>query len=75
MRTILIGLIRAYQLLLSPLLGRHCRYHPTCSAYTMEAIKKHGATRGSALGARRIARCHPWSEGGPDPVPGARSDG
>lgn len=65
----LAALIRAYQLAISPLLGRRCRYHPTCSEYTSEAIAKHGALRGLRLGLRRVTRCHPWAEGGHDPVP------
>ena len=66
---LLSGLIRAYQVILSPLLGRHCRFHPTCSSYALDAVRMHGAARGSALALRRIARCHPWSPGGVDPVP------
>ncbi len=67
----LLGAVRGYQKLVSPLLGSNCRYHPTCSQYTYEAIEIHGAGRGSWLGAKRIARCHPFHEGGVDPVPGA----
>lgn len=62
-------LIKLYQLTLSPLLGTRCRYHPTCSAYTQEAITKHGLFRGAFLGLRRLSRCHPFHEGGIDPVP------
>jgi len=68
---VLLGLVRAYQKALSPLLGRNCRYHPSCSRYTYEAIEIHGALRGSWFGARRIGRCHPFHEGGFDPVPGS----
>jgi putative membrane protein insertion efficiency factor len=64
-------LIRGYQLLISPLLGPNCRYYPTCSAYAMQAVEIHGALRGGWLALRRIARCHPWHEGGYDPVPAA----
>jgi putative membrane protein insertion efficiency factor len=66
---VLSALISAYRRWLSPLLGRHCRYEPTCSAYALEAIQRHGARRGAWLGARRIARCHPWAPGGVDRVP------
>jgi hypothetical protein len=61
--------IRGYQRYLSPFLGSHCRFFPTCSAYALEAIQTHGTARGIALGLRRIARCHPWHPGGFDPVP------
>jgi putative membrane protein insertion efficiency factor len=63
--------IRAYQLLLSPLLGRSCRFWPSCSHYTATCIETHGALRGSWLGLRRIARCHPFHPGGYDPPPAA----
>ncbi len=72
MKTFLRALIRSYQWFLSPLLGPNCRFHPTCSSYALEAIEQHGALRGSWLGVRRICRCHPWNEGGYDPVPGPR---
>jgi len=62
-------LIRLYQLTLSPLLGTRCRFHPTCSAYTYEAIQRHGFLMGAALGVRRLFRCHPFHAGGIDPVP------
>tara|TARA_B100001769_G_scaffold164066_1_gene128953 strand:- start:57 stop:278 length:222 start_codon:yes stop_codon:yes gene_type:complete len=61
--------IKLYQILLSPLLGQSCRYHPTCSQYTIEAIEKYGPVKGIWLGAKRIARCHPWGGSGHDPVP------
>ncbi|HUR42091.1 MAG TPA: membrane protein insertion efficiency factor YidD [Verrucomicrobiae bacterium] len=71
MRTVLLALIRGYQLALSPLLGPRCRFHPSCSAYAAEALQVHGTLRGSVLAARRVARCHPLNEGGLDPVPPA----
>jgi hypothetical protein len=71
MSRILIGLIRLYQYLLSPLLGDRCRYHPTCSDYACEAIRTHGPLRGMGLVGRRLLRCHPWAAGGWDPVPPA----
>ncbi|MFO0892922.1 MAG: membrane protein insertion efficiency factor YidD [Isosphaeraceae bacterium] len=64
---ILIGLIRAYQWTLSPLLGQVCRFHPSCSRYMVEALRKYGLVRGLARGLRRLSRCHPWNPGGYDP--------
>jgi|TARA_Y100000816_G_C25847573_1_gene442809 hypothetical protein len=61
--------IKLYQILLSPLLGQSCRYHPTCSQYAVEAIEKYGPIKGIWLGIKRIARCHPWGGSGHDPVP------
>jgi putative membrane protein insertion efficiency factor len=61
--------VRAYQLLLSPFTGGGCRFEPSCSAYAIEALERHGAARGLALAIRRIARCHPFSRAGVDPVP------
>ncbi len=69
MRTILIAFIKAYRYLLSPFLGNHCRFHPTCSEYAETAIRRFGPLRGTWLGIRRLGRCHPWHEGGIDPVP------
>ncbi|MEJ7813264.1 MAG: membrane protein insertion efficiency factor YidD [Gemmatimonadaceae bacterium] len=69
MRTVLVALVRGYQLALSPLLPPSCRYLPSCSAYAIEALEKHGAARGAWLAARRIGRCHPFRPGGYDPVP------
>ncbi|MFO1429377.1 MAG: membrane protein insertion efficiency factor YidD [Candidatus Competibacteraceae bacterium] len=69
MRQCLILLLRAYQLVLSPLLGNHCRFYPSCSHYAVEAIERHGPWRGSLLAVRRLLRCHPWHPGGIDPVP------
>ena len=64
-----IFLIRAYQFLISPLLGNCCRFHPSCSRYTVEALQAHGSFLGSYYAMRRILRCHPWHEGGYDPIP------
>ncbi len=69
MKTILLTLIRGYRLLLSPWLGSACRFEPTCSLYALAALEKHGAAAGSYLMLRRLARCHPWCDGGHDPVP------
>ena len=63
----LIGLVRIYQRTLSPLVGRQCRFHPTCSNYMIGAVERYGAVRGCFRGLRRIARCHPWHPGGVDP--------
>ena len=69
MKLLLLAIIRFYQLVLSPMLGSNCRFYPSCSAYTAEAIQKHGSLKGIYLGAKRISRCHPWNAGGFDPVP------
>ncbi|MDD9741996.1 MAG: membrane protein insertion efficiency factor YidD [Marinovum algicola] len=61
--------VRVYRLIFSPWVGHNCRYHPTCSAYAMEALEKHGALRGGWLTLRRLLRCHPWGRGGIDNVP------
>ena len=63
-------LVRAYQLLISPVLGPRCRFAPTCSEYAVEALANHGALRGTWLAARRVSKCHPWGGSGYDPVPG-----
>lgn len=65
----LVGLIRAYQLVISPALPPACRFTPTCSQYALEAVRRHGALRGSWLALRRLARCHPFNPGGIDAVP------
>lgn len=65
----LMTLVRAYRLLLSPWLGSSCRFEPTCSAYSLKALERHGAAAGTYLTAARIVRCHPWCDGGFDPVP------
>jgi putative membrane protein insertion efficiency factor len=69
MRLVLIGLLRAYRAVISPLYGQVCRYHPSCSAYALQAVTEHGAVRGTWYAARRLLRCHPWAAGGYDPVP------
>jgi len=63
----LIGLVRLYQISISPLIGRHCRFQPTCSRYFIDAVRKYGAVRGAIKGVWRICRCHPWNPGGWDP--------
>ncbi|HEY6511614.1 MAG TPA: membrane protein insertion efficiency factor YidD [Burkholderiaceae bacterium] len=68
-RRSLIGAVLAYRFALKPWLGNACRFEPTCSAYTLEALRRHGAMAGTALGSARLLRCHPWCEGGHDPVP------
>jgi len=69
-----LWLLRGYQLAISPLLGRNCRYLPTCSEYAREALETHGLLRGGWLSLRRLARCHPWGGQGYDPVPGDKAD-
>lgn len=69
MRRIVTTLIRGYQRFISPLLASNCRFHPTCSQYTLEAVERYGAAKGLWLGAKRIGRCHPFNPGGYDPVP------
>ena len=75
MQRLLIAIVRAYRLLLSPWLGGACRFSPTCSVYAIEALQTHGAAQGSYLTLRRLARCHPWCAGGHDPVPPAAGVG
>lgn len=67
--TLMILLVRLYQVTLSPFIGGHCRFFPTCSHYAVEALQEHGAMRGSWLAARRVLRCHPFGGRGFDPVP------
>ncbi|WP_104105096.1 membrane protein insertion efficiency factor YidD [Nocardioides sp. 616] len=69
MKYLLIGLLRLYRAFISPLYGQVCRYHPTCSAYALDAVREYGSIKGSWLAVRRLVRCHPWSPGGYDPVP------
>jgi putative membrane protein insertion efficiency factor len=68
-QTMLIGLVKGYRLLLSPWLGSACRFEPSCSVYSLQALQQHGAAMGSYLTLRRLVRCHPWCDGGHDPVP------
>jgi hypothetical protein len=72
LRRLSLWIIRAYQLLVSPLLGPRCRFHPSCSCYAHTAIERYGVLRGGWLGVRRLLRCHPFNEGGYDPVPDER---
>jgi putative membrane protein insertion efficiency factor len=65
----LILIIRGYQYLISPILGPHCRFYPTCSNYAQTAVQRHGIFKGSWLAIKRLSRCHPWHAGGDDPVP------
>ena len=73
MKYLLIFLLRLYRLLISPLYGQVCRYYPSCSAYALESVSRHGSVRGSWYALRRLARCHPWAAGGVDLVPPART--
>lgn len=70
LKSCLVGLVKAYRLLLSPALGSSCRFEPTCSVYALQALEHHGAAKGSYLTLKRLGRCHPWCDGGLDPVPG-----
>ena len=69
MKYLLIGFLKLYRLLISPLYGEVCRYYPSCSAYALEAVQVHGSMKGTWLAGRRLARCHPWAPGGVDKVP------
>ena len=69
MKTLMLLLVRGYQLGISPFLGQNCRFYPSCSQYAMEAIGQHGALKGGLLSAKRLCKCHPWHPGGVDPVP------
>ncbi len=68
-RSLLIALVQGYRLLLKPWLGNACRFEPSCSAYALQALQRHGAVAGGGLAGARLLRCHPWCEGGIDPVP------
>ena len=72
MKRVLIAIVKGYRLVLSPWLGNACRFTPTCSVYALEALDRHGAAAGAYLAAARIARCHPWCDGGHDPVPATK---
>jgi putative membrane protein insertion efficiency factor len=69
MKTLLLLLLRAYKLAISPFLGQNCRFYPSCSDYAAQAIREHGAATGGLLAAKRLCKCHPWHPGGLDPVP------
>lgn len=70
-KVLVVGLLKAYRFAISPLYGQVCRYHPSCSAYALQAVETHGVLRGTCLAVRRLGRCHPWAAGGYDPVPAA----
>jgi putative membrane protein insertion efficiency factor len=69
MKKIVLFLIKAYKSYISPLLGNHCRFHPSCSSYTYQAIEKYGLLKGLLLGTKRLFKCHPFHSGGVDPIP------
>ena len=69
MKTLFIAILRGYQYAVSPFLGQHCRFHPTCSAYAIAALQEYGVLRGVWLSVKRLLRCHPWNRGGFDPLP------
>ncbi len=74
MRRVLISFIKCYKYLISPFMASHCRFHPSCSSYAIQAIEVHGAFKGCYLALRRLLRCHPFHPGGYDPVPDANND-
>lgn len=74
MKWLIIGVLRAYQTVISPMYGPVCRYHPSCSHYALQAVRRYGTFRGGWLAVRRVVRCNPWSFGGYDPVPGTGTD-
>lgn len=74
MRKLVVLPIKFYRYAISPMMASHCRFYPSCSAYALEAIETHGSIHGSWLAMRRIGRCHPWNDGGYDPVPPATSE-
>ncbi len=69
MRALIAVILRGYKYAVSPFLGPNCRFYPSCADYAIEAIERHGTLRGGAMAARRVCKCHPWHEGGFDPVP------
>ena len=69
MRRLIVGLIQVYRLILSPFLGQHCRFYPSCSEYAITSVQRFGVFRGCWLALRRLGKCHPWHAGGVDPVP------
>lgn len=73
-RTLLVGVLKAYRFLISPLYGQVCRFYPSCSAYALEAITVHGAVKGTWLAARRLLKCHPFNDGGVDHVPAGKRE-
>lgn len=75
MKYLLIGFLKAYRAVISPLYGQVCKFYPSCSAYALESIQTHGSFKGSWLAIKRLGRCHPWSKGGLDPVPPATDRG
>ncbi len=74
MRRLLIGCVKGYRYMISPLMANHCRFHPSCSSYAIQALEQHGAIKGCYLATRRLLRCHPFNPGGYDPVPDNYSD-